>query len=89
MNMIVRAAVLVLLIPGCAVQPRYEWIHPTGDRAQFDKDRAQCEYESTAATQQTDYSYRSSFGQELDKAMRRGDLGVLCMKAKGYTQRLL
>lgn len=77
----------LLAFAGCASQPSYVWDHPTGDRAQFDRDKAQCEYEATAATQQTDYSYRTGFGQELDRAIRRSDLGVMCMKARGYTQR--
>lgn len=80
---------LLLLLSSCATQPQFVWDHPTGNQAQFERDRAQCEYETASATQQTDYSYRSVFGQELDRAMRRRDLGVLCMKAKGYQQRAL
>lgn len=76
---------VIVAAAGCA--PRYIWIHPSADRAQFDRDKAQCEYEAATATQQTDYSYRTSFGQELDRAVRRGEIGALCMKAKGYSQR--
>ena len=81
--------VLCIVLTGCAVQPTYKWMHPTANQAQFDRDKAQCEYEIAAATQQTDYSYRSVFGQELDRATRKRDLGILCMKAKGYTQQAI
>lgn len=74
----------IAALMGCATQPANNWIHPTADRAQFNKDRAQCDYETSAATQQTDYSYRSIFGQELDRSMRKSSLYDLCMKAKGY-----
>jgi hypothetical protein len=80
----IRTLAIAALLAGCAAQPRYAWVHPTGDRAQFDKDTAQCDYETSAATQQTDYSYRSIFGQELDRSMRKNALAEQCMKAKGY-----
>ena len=82
------AALLLLIAAGCA-QQQYRWEHETADQKQFNRDQSQCEYEATASTQQTDYSYRTGFGQELDRAMRKADLRVLCMKAKGYIQQPL
>lgn len=80
------AIVALLAMFGCAAQPQYQWIHPTADQAQFQKDVAQCDYETSAATQGTDYSYRTIFGQELDRSMRKNDLAVKCMVAKGYSK---
>ena len=80
-------ALAIFALTSVACAPMYIWVHPSGDQTQLDRDSAQCEYEATAATQQIDYSYRTTFGQELDRAIRRNEIGVLCMKAKGYSQR--
>jgi hypothetical protein len=70
------------------------WHHPTigqnaatraDDLKIFERDKAQCDYESTASTQTVDYGYRSKLGQEIDRADRRNELRKLCMKARGYT----
>jgi len=48
-----------------------------------------CDYESTAATQAPDYSYRSVFAQAIDQAQRRNDLQLKCMRAQGYAREVV
>src|SRR5688572_28681681 len=43
-----RQILLLLLLTGCA--PQWQWKHPHGDQAQFNRDVAQCEYEGAQAT---------------------------------------
>lgn len=88
-----KALVLALLLTGCATQPRYEWRHPHGDKAQFDKDYAQCSYEAAAATgsySPNNRGYRTELGSmvadNIDKNQRHNEIGNLCMKARGYIQ---
>ena len=76
-----------MVLAACAApQPRWQWVKPGATQAEFDQHRAQCDYETSAATQGTDYTLRTSFGQELDRALRKNDLMVKCMIAKGYRQ---
>lgn len=94
MRSIVIAVVATFL--GCAAQPGYMWKHHShADKAQFDKDRAQCEYEAAQGTASysqgaTARTYSGAVAQGIGEgftiASRRAELGVLCMKAKGYTQ---
>ena len=72
----------VLALAGCAAQG--VWTHPHGSHANFERDKAQCQYESTAATQGVDYGYQTAVGQAFDQAFRRAEVYKLCMKAKGY-----
>lgn len=81
-------AVLALALPGCAHQQTM-WAKDGATPDQFERDKAQCIYEASAATQQTTPGYRTAFGQELDRAMRRNELAVLCMKARGYSQQVV
>lgn len=78
--------VLAAALAGCATQPNRQWVKPGATQADFDQHVAQCDYETTAATQSTDYGLRTSFGQELDRAMRKKELMGLCLVAKGYHQ---
>ena len=89
---------LCLILTACASQPSYEWRHPSGDRAKFDKDFAQCQYEAAQATagysqgqtaRTNSGAFAQGFGEGLEIGARRNELGVLCMKAKGYTQHAL
>lgn len=78
--------IAAVALAGCATQPAWQWVKPGATQADFDQHKAQCDYETSAATQTTDYSLRSSFGQELDRSMRQRDLMTKCMVAKGYRQ---
>ncbi|WP_153012819.1 hypothetical protein [Pseudacidovorax intermedius] len=77
-------------LAGCAAQPQVEmeWAAQRADAAPFGVSRDRCAYESTAATQAPDYSYRSALGQSLDQQRRRDELFVLCMRAQGYAQQI-
>lgn len=82
-----RAVWLVgVLLVGCAATPMV-WEKPGGSAEEFERDKAQCEFEAIKAVQNVDYTYQTIVGQEMDKAYRRRDVGVACLKAKGYTLR--
>ena len=51
---------------------------------EYQQDMNQCEYEASSHTQNTDYSMGTMFGQELDRAMRKRELILKCMKTKGW-----
>jgi hypothetical protein len=63
------------------------WDKAGATQADYDRSWAKCDYETSAATQNTDYGFRTVFGQELDRAMRKRDLVVKCMTAEGFTLR--
>lgn len=71
------------LLAGCATQPQYTWLPTAGSGVNGAQIEARCDYETSAATQGTDYSFRSSLGQELDRAMRKQSLFEKCMLANG------
>jgi hypothetical protein len=73
---------------GCAVAPQQPitWYKDGASQRDFDQAAAQCEYEVSAATQGTDPTLRTVFGQELDRAQRQRDLGIKCLRAKGFRQ---
>lgn len=72
------------LLAGCAVQPPVKLVKAGATQADFDQAVAQCEYEAAVATQVTTPGYRTAFGQELDREMRKRELMLPCMKAKGF-----
>lgn len=77
-------AVLIGL-SGCgAQQGNLEWAKSRESGMSLSEATARCDYETTAATQGTDYSFRSSLGQELDRAIRKRDLEQKCMAANGF-----
>lgn len=76
---------LGLVLTACATQQRIVWNKPGAVEADYNRDIAQCDYETSASTQGTDYSYRSTLGQEIDRAMRKNDLLKKCMVARGWS----
>src|SRR5437762_12966528 len=92
-------AALVAVITGCAIQPTYMWVRPNTSQAEFEADRARCLYEAEAAvatygsSAPTQRTLGGSSAQGLSlgygKAMESNNLGVLCMKARGYSQQAL
>jgi len=86
-------AAVALALTGCAMQPII--CNRSGaTRADYDRDVAQCEYESASAT----VTYGSStppartlggaigqgIGIGMGRAMARNDLAIMCMRAKGW-----
>ncbi|WP_295986396.1 hypothetical protein [uncultured Variovorax sp.] len=72
-----------VVLVGCA-GPGYSWVPMPGNSGSLAQSEARCDYETSAATQATDYSLRTSFGQELDRAIRKNDLYEKCMRAQGF-----
>lgn len=77
---------VVTVLAGCVAPQPMEWARVRADAPDLQQALARCEYETRAATQVTDYSFRSVIGQELDRASRRNELMGLCMRAQGFTQ---
>ncbi len=88
-----RAAILALLLVGCAPAPL--WTKSGATQADFDRDKAQCEYEAALAT--ASYSQGNTartaagaagqgFGEGMAIGMKKTELGRMCMSTKGYTQ---
>lgn len=75
-----------IVLAGCAVGPSYYWSATPGATLSLQQATDRCDYETSAATQSTDYSFRTSFGQELDRAMRKDALMIKCMRAQGFQQ---
>lgn len=83
-----------LLLVGCAAQPPKVWYSKTHDNpAQFERDKAQCIYEAAQATgsysqgqtaRTNSGAFVQGFSEGLTISMRREELGLLCMKSKGY-----
>ena len=78
------AVTCIVAMGGCG--PKTVLTKPGFTQAEWDRDLAQCEYETASSTQGVDYSYQTVIGQSLDQAFRRRDLMLLCMKAKGYVE---
>lgn len=84
--------VAILLLSGCATQqPQMVWRASHDNPAQFQRDYDQCNYESAAAIgsytpdtrgMRTDIGAAISSG--IDRGQRQGEIGALCMKARGY-----
>lgn len=85
MRLLIAAAVMVLA--GCAAPQKVMLYKDGGTDAEYKQALAQCEYEVSAVTQGTDYSYHSMLGQELDRTSRQRDLGLKCMAARGWAPR--
>ena len=81
--------VLSVILAGCAAHPpqRVALYKDGGTQDEYRQALAQCEYEVSMATQGTDPSMRSIFGQELDRSIRQRDLAFKCMAARGWRPR--
>lgn len=77
---------IALLLCACGAPPKL-WARVDTSDEQFNKDKAECRFESIKSANQRDTSYRSMFGQEYELATRRGEVFDACMEAKGYTAR--
>src|SRR5439155_13905673 len=76
--------IVVAILAGCAAPGQFAWVPLPGTTVSYDRAEARCDYETSAATQTTDYSFRSSLGRELDRALRKRDLTDKCMRAQGF-----
>lgn len=85
LSMVLLASLAALA--GCATQQPMIFDKEGATQAEYDQAWARCDYETSAATQGTDYSFNTILGQELDRAMRKRDLIVKCMAAHGFRLR--
>jgi len=77
---------LTVALAGCAAAP-LQWIKAGATEAQFAQDRRECEFDVAKATQTYDPSMRSMLGQDLQRVMRQRELGIMCLRARGYEAR--
>lgn len=78
-----------LCTAGCA-QTTTMWVKAGATDADFQRDKAACEYEAKIHTPSMPYSGMSgAISTGIQEGMRIGELGVLCMRAKGYSQQRL
>ncbi len=78
-----RRAFLVLALAGCAGPPPV-WVKPGATAAEFEADKRYCEFEM--AKVQSDPSLKTGVGQGIDLSIRKRDLGIACMRSRGYSQ---
>lgn len=80
------ALLAITILAGCAAGGGGYWNHAHGDRAQFQRDAAQCDYEAAVArTGSTGGAgVAVSMAQDLAAGAQRGELAAMCMRAKGY-----
>lgn len=64
---------LAATLAGCA---QHEWRRPDTTQAQFDRDRAECDYQSDAAV--------AGVSSGIAAGIRAGALFRKCMEARGY-----
>jgi hypothetical protein len=69
------AVAALLLVMGC--QQRM-LINPNATHEQAARDNQECDYQAEMAT--------ATMREGLDRAFRRGELRVSCLKVRGYTQ---
>lgn len=78
-----------VLLAACGTQPHQPitWHKDGGNQKEYEQDVAKCEYEVSLATQTVDTSLRGGLAQEIDRSLRRNELAVKCMRARGYSTR--
>lgn len=82
---LIALGAVIASVTGCAsTRGEMEWIRVGTGGLELSQAEAKCDYETSAATQATDYSLRTVFGQELDRAMRKRDLQQKCLLANGF-----
>lgn len=84
----VIALSIAVLLSGCAaVNEPLVFDKPGATQTDFNQAWARCDYQTSAATTATDYTYATIIGQELDRATRKRELTIKCMTAEGFTLR--
>ena len=85
---VMRAVFLlgVLVLTACAAPNPIVWVKPGAAAQEIERARAECEFQSAAATQQNDSTLRGGLAAEIDRGMRRNELMTLCMRSRGFTR---
>jgi PBP1b-binding outer membrane lipoprotein LpoB len=80
------AALATLLLAGCATPQSGYWDNQAHDGSNFDRDKAQCLYESAAATASAPatFSLSQNIAQDVATGVRQNDLAAMCLRARGY-----
>lgn len=81
--------ILAFILGGCMTN-KTVWEKPGGTQVGFDMDKQQCIYEARMATPATPMTgYGSGFADLFAEQLRKNELETLCMKARGYTPRIV
>jgi hypothetical protein len=78
-------ALLALPLSACAAPSGY-WMNSANDPSSFERDKAQCIYESKMATAgvPSTFSLSQNVAQDIATGVQQGEMQTLCLKAKGY-----
>lgn len=76
----------VLVLTACAAPKPIVWVKPGAAAQEIERARAECEYQTAAATQQADSTLRGGLAAEIDRGIRRDKLMALCMRSKGFVR---
>jgi len=79
------AILAAALAVGCAGP--MVWVKDGASETQAARDYAECDYDATRSVTTVDGTYRTMLGQDLDMAMRQGEVIRKCMRLRGYDQR--
>lgn len=79
-------ALTALLLAGCATPQSGYWDNQAHDGSNFERDKAQCLYESAAATASAPatFSLSQNMAQDVATGVRREELAKMCLQARGY-----
>jgi len=85
-----KAGVLGALALGLAGCAQYQWVHPTANADDFERDKLACTYQARLATANASSTVPRSYGDAIVSGIaigvERNDLAVMCMKTRGYAQ---
>lgn len=78
-----------LALAGCGAGGQMRWVKPGATAADFDQDKMACEYEAAKATASGgNFGMQTSIGAGIAEGMKRQELGIMCLRSKGYTQQV-
>lgn len=88
---------LLVVLTGCATPTghKYMWMKNGASQADFDRDKAQCNYEAVAATasystgptaRTSSGAFVQGFGEGMARGIRQNELIELCLTARGYSK---
>lgn len=78
---------IAIALSGCS---HVVWEKPGATQADFEADRARCQYEAKLGTPNAPvYSMGQAIGTGIAEGLRENQLGSLCMHARGYSSRVV
>lgn len=83
MRKIAAAALIVSITSACA--PQYVYSRPGATQADFEHDKAVCQYQAVSATANGgNFGMSTAIGAGIAEGMKQAELQELCMRAAGW-----